>query len=462
MKTNNNMRMTSWLAATLIGISATAFGAENAKPDKPNPAAKGEPAAEEAAPQAINPQMEWFREAKFGMFIHWGLYAVPAGTWKGKKIGSIGEWIMHHARIPVAEYEQLATQFNPTKFDAEAWAQLAEDAGMKYLIITAKHHDGFAMFHSKVSNYNIVDATPFKRDPMKELAAACAKRGIKFCFYYSQAQDWHEPGGIGNTWDFGDDKVKATNGEYDRYLDDKALPQVRELLTQYGPLGLIWFDTPLLMTPERAEKFTEVCRELQPDCMVNGRLQKFGGKGDYHSTGDNKIPGDVVEGLWETPATMNDTWGYKSYDHNWKGVADITFKLVDICSKGGNYLLNVGPTAEGVIPDPCPETLRAVGAWLKVNGAAVYGTQPNPLGKEFKGKSLRCTRKDNQLFLHVFDWPADGKLTVPKPKETVKKAYLLADPDHAPLKFTVADGQLTIDGPATAPDPVDTVIALEL
>lgn len=459
MKTQSKTRTRNWLAAAWIGISVTVSGAENAKP---KPAAPSGPSAEEAARQMSDPRMEWFREAKFGMFIHWGLYAVPAGTWKEKKIGSIGEWIMHHAKIPVVEYEQLATQFNPTKFDAEAWAQLAEDAGMKYLTITAKHHDGFAMFHSTVSKYNIFDATPFHRDPMKELAAACAKRGIKFCFYYSQAQDWHEPGGIGNTWDFGDDKVKAANGAYDRYLDNKALPQVRELLTQYGPLGLIWFDTPLLMTPERAEKFTEVCHELQPDCMVNGRLQKFGGTGDYHSTGDNKIPGKVVAGLWETPATMNDTWGYKSYDQNWKSSADITFKLVDICSKGGNYLLNVGPTAEGVIPDPCPATLRAVGAWLKVNGAAVYGTHPNPLGDEFKGKSLRCTRKENQIFLHVFDWPASGKLAVPMPKEAVKKAYFLADPNHTPLKFTVTDGILTIDCPVTAPDPVDSVIALEI
>ncbi len=424
----------------------------------PRPAV-AEPSPEEAARQMSDPRVAWFRDAKFGMFIHWGLYAIPAGTWKGQEIAGIGEWIMNRAKIPVSEYEQLAKQWNPTQFDAEAWAQLAQDAGMKYLTITSKHHDGFAMFHSHVTKYNIVDATPFHRDPMTELAAACAKRGIKFCFYYSQAQDWHEPGGMGNTWDFGDDKKKSADGSYDKYIAAKALPQVREILTQYGPIGLIWFDTPREMTPERAAKFTDLVRELQPACLVNGRL---GGTGDYRSAGDNRIPDKVIPGVFETPATMNDTWGYKSYDHNWKTAADITFKLVDICSKGGNYLLNVGPTSSGVIPDPCPATLRAVGKWLKTNGAAVYGTRPNPLGDEFKGKSLRCTRNGDKLYLHVFDWPAGGKLTVPLPKGEVKKAYLLADPDRAPLKFAVETNTLIITVPTSPPDSVDSVITLEL
>src|SRR5215470_4969206 len=215
---------------------------------------------EDAAREMNNPRSQWFREAKFGLFIHWGLYAIPAGTWKGQQIPGIGEWIMNRAKIPVKEYEQLAGQFNPVKFNAEEWAQLAEDAGMKYLTITSKHHDGFALFKSQASKYNIVDATPFKRDPLKELQAACAKRGIKLCFYYSQAQDWHEPNGAGNTWDFGPDDQK----DFDKYMRDKALPQVREILTQYGPLGMIWFDTPRLMNEQRAEQFTDMARELQP------------------------------------------------------------------------------------------------------------------------------------------------------------------------------------------------------
>ena len=197
--------------------------------------------------------MQWFREAKFGLFIHWGLYAIPAGEWKGKAIPGIGEWIMNRAKIPVAEYEQLAAQFNPTHFDADAIAQLAVDAGMKYLVITSKHHDGFAMFQSAVSKYNVVDATPFKRDVVKELAAACARKGIRFGLYYSQAQDWHEKNGAGNTWDFGKDEDK----NYDQYLRDKAEPQVKEILSNYGPMCLLWFDTPRMMTPERSKRSQE-------------------------------------------------------------------------------------------------------------------------------------------------------------------------------------------------------------
>ena len=292
-------------------------------------------------------RMAWFREGKFGLFIHWGLYALPAGYWKGERSPGIGEWIMNRMKIPVREYEQLATRFNPVKFDADAWAQLAADAGMKYVVITSKHHDGFAMYGSKVSPYNIVNATPFKRDPLKELAAACAKRGLKFGFYYSQAQDWHEAGGVGNTWDFGPDDAKDKNGSYDKYLREKAEPQVRELLTGYGPVCLIWFDTPRFMTKERGQRFVDIVRSMQPACLIDGRL---GTSGDYVSTGDNAIPNTNLEGDWEVPATLNRTWGYRTDDHDWKSPGDMVFKLVDIVSKGGNYLLNVGPTAEGVVP----------------------------------------------------------------------------------------------------------------
>ena len=204
-----------------------AAGAAFAQPNQPAPASQ-------------DAKMKWFREAKFGLFIHWGLYCIPAGEWKGQPVAGIGEWIMNRAKIPVKEYEQLATQFNPVKFNADEWVQMAQDAGMKYIVITSKHHDGFAMYHSTVSKYNIYDATPFHRDPLKELAAACARHNIKFGFYYSQAQDWHEPNGAGNTWDFGPDPKT----DYDHYLRGKAEPQVKELLTGYGPVCLIWFDTP--------------------------------------------------------------------------------------------------------------------------------------------------------------------------------------------------------------------------
>ena len=424
-----------------------------------------------AAPVSQDAKMQWFREAKFGLFINWGLYAIPAGEWKGQPVPGIGEWIMNRAMIPVREYEQLASRFNPEKFNAEAWVQMAEDAGMKYIVITSKHHDGFAMYHSQVSKYNIVDATPFKRDPLKELAAACARHGIRFGFYYSQAQDWHEPNGAGNTWDFGPDNKK----DFDQYLRGKAEPQVKELLTGYGPVCLIWFDTPRMMTPERSQRFIDIVHNLQPATLIDGRL---GSQGDYRSMGDNQIPNAVVPGDWEVPATLNHTWGYKKDDNDWKTPEDLTFKLVDIVSKGGNYLLNVGPTAEGVIPQPSQDNLRAVGRWLKVNGEAIYGAGPTPFGSELgsvdqtrigkDGKPLfvvttawRCTTKPGKLFIHLFKWP-DGSFTLPEMKGKASRAYLLADTRHKPLKLRQQGGRLTVSLPKIAPGEIASVLVVEM
>jgi alpha-L-fucosidase len=414
-------------------------------------------------------RIAWWREGRFGMFIHWGLYAVPAGEWNGKSIDGIGEWIMNRAKIPVKDYEKLAGQFNPTRFDAEAWAQLAQDAGMKYLTITSKHHDGFAMFGSKVSGYNIVDATPFKRDPMKELSAACAKRGIKFSFYYSQSLDWHEPNGMGNEWDFGPDDKK----DFDQYLQTKSLPQVREILTNYGPLGLIWFDVPKNMTSERAAKFENLVHELQPECLVSGRIGQ-GSHNDYDSTGDNRIPELPRAGDWETPATLNHTWGYKKDDHDWKTPGQLVFNLVDIVSKGGNYLLNVGPTAEGVIPQPSQDSLRGVGKWMKVNGEAIYGCGRTAFGDEYgefdksaknpkfiaKPADWRCTTKPGKIYIHIFKWPS-GKLELDGVKGRIVKAYLLADRGES-LTVSQQGGRLGLELPAQAPDPLASVVCLEV
>jgi alpha-L-fucosidase len=435
------------------------------------------PPALAQAPQAAAPagtaaqdaRMKWFREAKFGLFIHWGLYAVPAGEWKGQPIAGIGEWIMNRAKIPVTEYEKLAEQFNPVKFNAEQWVQMAVDAGMKYIVITSKHHDGFAMYHSTVSKYNIWDATPFKRDPLAELAAACARHKIKFGFYYSQAQDWHERNGAGNNWDFPPNEQK----DFDQYLRDKAEPQVKELLTRYGPVCLIWFDTPQLMTAERSQRFIDMLRTLQPATLIDGRL---GSAGDYRSMGDNAIPNQVVTGDWEVPATLNKTWGYKKDDNDWKTPEDLTFKLVDIVSKGGNYLLNVGPTSEGVIPQPSQDNLRAVGRWLKVNGEAIYGAGPTPFGDELgkpdptrqdkNGRPVfvastdwRCTTKPGKLYLHLFKWTA-GDFSVAGVKGTVKKAYLLADAKR-PLKVKQAGDRVTVTLPDKAPGTLASVVVLE-
>ena len=412
-------------------------------------------------------RMAWWRDARFGMFIHWGLYSVTAGQWKGKwQTNTYGEWIQIHFHIPVKEYETIAGRFNPVKFDADAWVRMARDAGMKYIVITSKHHDGFALFKSEASAFNIVDATPFGRDPMKELADACRKHGLRLCFYYSQSQDWHEPDGLMNYWDFpegvADKTVKSTRDwvriDFQKYIDRKAMPQMRELLTRYGPLGLVWYDTPRTITDEQARAFVRIVRQLQPDCLVNSRVSRRGDLGDYGSTGDNAIPGSRRVGDWEMPGTMNDTWGYRSDDDHWRSAKTLIQNLVDIVSKGGNYLLNVGPTGEGEFPPPIVERLRAIGDWMKVNSPSLYGTQAGPFGKLPWG---RCTVKDETLYLHVFDWPK-GPLVLRGLANPVRRAYLLADAGKAPLAAVRDGGDLRIDVPAQAPDANVSVVVLEV
>jgi alpha-L-fucosidase len=452
------------LAAALLLSAGSAVCAEPPKPEMAVP---------ELTPER-NARLAWWREARFGMFIHWGIYAVPAGEWNGKRVPGIGEWIMQKAQIPLKEYEPFAKGFTGTHFDAEAWAQLAQDAGMKYLVFTAKHHDGFAMYDSKVSSYNVVKATPFARDPVKDLAAACAKRGIVFCAYYSQARDWHDPNGMGNFWDFKPDAEK----DFDRYLESKSLPQVRELLTNYGPLGLIWFDGPIQMDVARSARFEKLVRELQPNCIISGRLG-LGGFNDYANTNDNRPPNLPVKGDWETPATINRTWGYKKDDLQWKTPAELIFKLVDVVSKGGNYLLNIGPTADGVIPEPSQESLRAMGKWLKTHGEAVYGCTGTAFGDEYgafsetdmdsKGRpkfirkqtDWRCTTKPGRIYIHIFNWP-DGKLELPTVSAKIKKVSCLADPAGSPMEFKQDQDGVSISVPQKPPCELPAVLCLEL
>ncbi|HZQ55208.1 MAG TPA: alpha-L-fucosidase [Bryobacteraceae bacterium] len=434
------------------------------------------PLQESESAAARESRLAWFTQAKYGLFIHWGLYAIPAGEWNGKRVPGLGEWIMNRAKIPVHEYEKLAAQWNPTEFNADKWVQLAQDAGMKYMVITSKHHDGFAMFDSKVSSYNVVAATPFKRDVLKELAAACRKHGMPLGFYYSQSQDWHEPGGAGNTWDFGPD-TNADGKElknYDGYLRGKAEPQVRELLTNYGRVALIWFDTPRMMTPERAQRFTNLVRTIQPRTLIDGRL---GTAGDYISTGDNVIPSGVQNQYWEVPATTNHTWGYRKDDQDWKSPGEITFKLVDVVSKGGNYLLNVGPMANGVIPEEAQDNLRTVGRWLKSNGDAVYGAGPSPWGEEFgepsargrkdlRGQPLvlpdnewRVTTKPGKLYFVFFEEPR-VPFEMPTMKNAIRRAYQLADGKPVGIKEENGRRQLLVPRPML--DPMATVVVVEI
>ncbi|MEO5684634.1 MAG: alpha-L-fucosidase [Chitinophagaceae bacterium] len=426
-------------------------------------------------------RMQWWREARFGMFIHWGVYAVPAGTFRGRPIDHIGEWIMNDAKIPVAEYRQFAQQFNPVSYDPEAWVKAAKDAGMKYIVITSKHHDGFALFESKASKWNVVDASPYKKDLLKPLADACRREGIKLGFYYSQAQDWNNPGGAvarrpaRSGWANPDSSLidaytKEHEGHWDpaqtsktmgQYMDEVVVPQVKELFSNYGDIALIWWDTPTGMTDEYAAKLDALLKQ-HPQIISNDRLKRPNYPGDY-KTPEQRIPNmSELDGRdWETCMTMNETWGYKSYANNWKSGQTLVRNLVDIASKGGNYLLNVGPKADGTFPQQSIDLLKEMGVWMKRNGEAVYGTKASPFGLFDWG---RCTKKETAkntiLYLSVFEWPKDGKLLVPGLQNKIAAASLLAN--GAKLKSSQSKEGTLIIVPAQAPDSIATVIKLEV
>jgi len=426
-------------------------------------------------------RMAWWREARFGMFIHWGVYAVPAGIYDGHQVGRASEWIMNRGKIPVATYQQYAKSFNPVKYNAEAWVKMAKDAGMKYIVITAKHHDGFALFKTSASTWNVVDATPYGKDLLKPLAEACRKYGIRLGFYYSQAQDWNNPGGaaarkvMSEGWANPDSaKIDAytkdhsghwdpaqTSASMDSYIDKVAVPQVKELLSNYGDVAVLWWDTPTNMTDAYAEKLNTLL-SLQPEIITNDRLKRPNFPGDY-KTPEQKIPTlHELDGRdWETCMTMNGSWGYKSTDSKWKSTETLIRNLIDIASKNGNYLLNVGPTAEGEFPQGSIDALKQIGAWMKVNGEAIYGTKGSPLDTLTWG---RCTSKDSKngtiLYLSVFKWPGDGKLLVPGLKNTVSSTKLLSN--GATLKTSADKDGLIINIPAQAPDNIASVIKLEV
>jgi alpha-L-fucosidase len=453
-------------AVLAIGVICDFVGRASAAPPVQIPA---------ETPAEHDARMAWWREARFGMFIHWGLYAVPAGEWQGKPVPSIGEWIMNNADIPREEYEKLATQFNPVKYDAVAWAKAAKNAGIRYVVITSKHHDGFALFDSKVSDWDVVDRTPHKKDLLKPLADACRAEGIKFCCYHS-IMDWHHPA---------QDKSADKNGklhynptsmkdgrkaEYVTYMKG----QLTELLDSCDP-EILWFDGewPGWWTEDDGRDLYAFLRAKKPSLIINNRVGKGRNgmqglnKGDAEYVGDygtpeQEIPATGLPGVdWESCMTMNDTWGFKKDDHNWKSTETLIRNLVDIASKGGNYLLNVGPTAEGEIPTASVERLAGIGKWMKVNGESIYGTSASPIGKPAWG---RCTAKNvggnTTLYLHVFDWPTDGKLRVPGVKGEAKSAQVLGGTET--LQVVREGDDLVVTLPGKAADPIDTVVALTL
>ena len=418
-------------------------------------------------------RMAWWRDAKFGMFIHWGVYSVPAGFYHDQPVKGIGEWIMNKGKIPMAEYQLFAKEFNPVKFNADDWVKAAKYAGMKYIVITSKHHDGFAMFCSQASPWNICDASPYGKDPLKALAAACQKYGVKLGFYYSQAQDWNNGGSAsGGKWD------KAQEHDMDEYIAKVAVPQVKEICSNYGEFpAVIWWDTPTGMNKDRAQKLYDAVQSLNPNVIMNNRLGG-GFKGDTE-TPEQKIPAKGFPGRdWETCMTMNNTWGFKRDDDHWKSTEVLIRNLCDIASKGGNYLLNVGPTSEGLIPQPSLDRLAEVGAWMKVNGEAIYGSSATVFGGELgvavkakdgygsdttvsSANDWRCTTKPGKIYLIIFKWPTDGKFVLSGLQSKITKAYLLADRQQV-LKFGQTDAGATIELPASAPDKIASVVCLEI
>jgi alpha-L-fucosidase len=441
------------------------------------------PALQAASPLPPGPdRAAGMDQAKFGMFIHWGLYSL---------LGR-GEWVMNKEKISVADYRKLAAQFNPVKFNADDWVAIAKNAGMKYIVITSKHHDGFAMYGSRVNSFNIVDATPFKRDPLKELAEACRQQGIKLGFYYSDAQDWSYPGGavMRGTWD------PAQQGDFDEYFKNKSLPQIQELLTGYGPVVKLWCDTPVNMTPDKARVLIQQVRKIQPATLVNSRVI-YGGRQidalspvaldelrdigvDYLSYGDRQIPAKSPWKHWETCMTLNRSWGYTANDDHWKSPATVIRQLVEVVSKGGDFLLNVGPTGEGEIPAASVKILAAVGDWLKVNGESIYGATPAVLkgvpsvkgaapadmstarqSETESGPDWLVTGRAGKLYIHIFNWPQQA-MVLSGVEGTVDRAHWLADPAKRPVEFTQSGDSLTVRLPEKAPDDKDSVLCLVL
>ena len=420
-------------------------------------------------------RVAWWREARFGMFVHWGIYSLPAGEWKGKKVEGYAEHIMRKEKITRAEYLEIAHKFDPVNFNADQWIAEAKKAGMRYFIITAKHHDGFAMYPSKVSDFNIYKQTPFKRDPMAELASACKKYGLKFGFYYSHAFDWEDPDAPGNDWEYknpgGDLNLYGGRNWYEvhpellpkaiRYVNEKAIPQIKELIRKYHP-DILWFDTPQKLPLSENIRILKAIRKIDPNVVVNGRLARSASVtfGDYKNTSDRPAEFLPVNGDWEAIPTTNESYGYHQFDNSHKPAAFFIRLLAKAASGGGNLLMNVGPMGNGSFDSKDVKILDSIGLWMNKNGESIYGTNRTPLPLQSWGVS---TLKNNQLYLHVFNWPANGRLVVGGLKSEILNAYILDDNSKGKLQVKRIDSlDIEINIPLKAPDPVNSIIVLEL
>jgi len=427
-----------------------------------------------AASKTDDPRLAWWQDARFGMFIHWGVYAVPGNTWHGQSqahSGENAEWLYQRVPIPVGDYKAFAKDFTAAQYDPKAWADVARDAGMRYVVLTAKHHEGFALWPTKAPGWNVMDSAA-ARDLVAPLAEAVRADGLKFGLYYSQSQDWTNPGGgkrnpnratepkkrdlaDGEGWD------DAHKGSYDTYLQTVALPQVKEILAAYHP-DLIWWDTPIQMTPERAKPFLDTFAAY-PEVITNNRLEDKFAYGDF-MTPEQYVPPEGLPGRnFEVCMTMNDSWGFSKLNHNWKSTLTLLQILSDTASKGGNLLLNVGPTPDGKIPEPSIERLKQMGAWMKVNGEAIYGTQASPYPRQLPwGRITRRALPDGgeTLYLHIWAWPEDGKLALPALQQAPVGARLIASLQAVLNTQLTPEGlEVTLPKDAT-PDPYITVAAL--
>jgi alpha-L-fucosidase len=449
-----------------LALLVAAPAARTAAQDAPRTQAVPAQAPRETAAQR-DARMAWWRDARFGMFIHWGLYAVPAGTYNGQRVNGLGEWIMARAPVPVADYEPFARLFNPTQFNADEWVRTAKDAGMKYIIITSKHHDGFALFDSKVSSWDIMDATPYKRDAIKALGAAARRAGLRFGVYYS-IMDWHHPDAQAPNYPDYNSRTKS-NPSFARYVETYMKPQLRELLTQVPEIDVLWFDGEWVpdWSDEQGHALEGWLRGIRPSLIVNNRVghSRAGmagmsaarnAPGDF-GTPEQQVPANGLPGVdWETCMTLNDTWGFQTFDDNWKDTKTLVRTLVDVAAKGGNLLLNVGPTAQGLIPWQSVSRLREMGDWMKANGEAIYGTSVSPYGMPAWG---RYTAKPGKVYAHVFDWPRDHRLTLFGVTDVPTRVYLLAD--GKPLPVTQTDAGPVVQLPAIPPSRIASVLVLE-